>query len=326
MPTLASPQKGQPLLMYVAATLVTVSAVLVQEKENKQMPVYFVSEALQGSKTRYTEVEKLIYAIVMASRKLRHYFLSHDITIPSTYPIGKVLTNKEVAGRIAKWAMELLPFDLKYTSRTAIKSQVLADFLAEWTPNEVDKRKEDEKPWIVYSDGACNASGAGAAAVVKTLMKQTLKYFAKLVFPSTNNTVEYEGVLLAMRKARALGARRLIIKTDSKLVAGHFSKTFEAKEETMAKYLEEARLNEKHFLGIIVKAITREENGEADELAKAAATSQPLENSFFDVLIQPSYEKREVANIQGEIDWREPILKYLVSEQLPEKEEEARRI
>nr|CAH67397.1 H0115B09.9 [Oryza sativa] len=283
MPTLASPQKGQPLLMYVAATPVTVSAVLVQEKENKQMPVYFVSEALQGPKTRYTEVEKLIYAIVMASRKLRHYFLSYDITILLAYPIGEVLTNKEIAGRIAKWAMELLPFDLKYTSRTAIKSQVLADFLAEWTPNEVDQKEEDEKPWIVYSDGACNATGAGAAAVVKTPMKQTLKYSTKLVFPSTNNTTEYEGVLLAMRKARALGARRLIIKTDSKLVA-------------------------------------------ADELAKAAATSQPLENSFFDVLIQPSYEKREVANIQGEIDWREPILKYLVSEQLPEKEEEARRI
>jgi hypothetical protein len=189
---------------------------------------------------------------------LRHYFLSYDITILLAYPIGEVLTNKEIAGRIAKWAMELLPFDLKYTSRTAIKSQVLADFLAEWTPNEVDQKEEDEKPWIVYSDGACNATGAGAAAVVKTPMKQTLKYSTKLVFPSTNNTTEYEGVLLAMRKARALGARRLIIKTDSKLVAGHFSKTFEAKEETMTKYLEEARLNEKHFLGITVKAITRE--------------------------------------------------------------------
>lgn len=189
----------------------------------------------------------------------------------------------------------------------------------------MEEKEEDKKLWIVYSDGACNATGVGAAVVVKTPMKQTLKYFAKLVFPSTNNTVEYEGVLLAMRKARALGARRLIIKTDSKLVAGHFSKTFEAKEETMAKYLEEARLNEKHFLGITVKTITKEENGEADELAKAAATGQPLENSFFDVLIQPSYEKREVANIHGEIDWRESILKYLVSEQLPKKEE-ARRI
>lgn len=99
-----------------------------------------------------------------------------------------------------------------------------------------------------------------------------------------NNIAEFEGVLLVMRKAKALGAQLLIIKTDSKLVASHFSKTFEAKEETMAKYLQEARLNEKHFLGITVKAIAREENGEANELAKAAAAGQPLEYSFFDVV------------------------------------------
>lgn len=100
--------------------------------------------------------------------------------------------------------------------------------MVEWTPAELEKKEEEEKPWTVFSDGACNATGAGAPAVVKTPMKQTLKYSTRLNFPSTNNTAEYEGVLLAMRKSRALGARRLIIKTDSKLVAGHFSKTFEA--------------------------------------------------------------------------------------------------
>lgn len=130
-----------------------------------------------------------------------------------------------------------------------------------------------------------------------------------------------------MRKSRALGARRLIIKTDSKLVAGHFSKTFEPREEIMTKYLEEARLNERHFLGITVKAITREENGEADELTKAAAAGQPLENSFFEILEHPSYDKKEVICIQAEgLDWRDPILKFLVSNKLPEKEEEARRV
>ncbi len=66
---------------------------------------------------------------------------------------------KEVAGRIAKWAMELLPFDLMYTSRTAIKSQVLADFVAA----RVEQKEENETPWIAFPDGACNATGAGVS-------------------------------------------------------------------------------------------------------------------------------------------------------------------
>lgn len=85
-------------------------------------------------------------------------------------------------------------------------------------------------------------------------------------------------------------------------------------------------MNEKHFLGITVKVMTRKENGEADELAKAVVAGQPLENSFFDVITQPSYERKGVMCIENKDDWREPILKYVVSAQLHEKEEEARRI
>lgn len=61
------------------------SAILIQEN-NGQHPVYYVSEALQGAKIRYTELEKLAYALLMASRKLRHYFLAHTIVIPTSYP------------------------------------------------------------------------------------------------------------------------------------------------------------------------------------------------------------------------------------------------
>ena len=111
-----------------------VSAALVQETELGQKPVYFVSEALQGAKIRYIEMEKLAYALVMASCKLKHYFQAHKVTVPSQYPLGEVLWGKEITGRLSKWAAELSPFGLHFVTRTAIKSQVLADFVAEWTP------------------------------------------------------------------------------------------------------------------------------------------------------------------------------------------------
>lgn len=86
------------MLLYLAASPVAVNAALVQETEVGHKPVNFVSEALQGAKTRYMEMEKLAYALVMASRKLKHYFQAQKIAVPSEYPIGEVLRGKEITG------------------------------------------------------------------------------------------------------------------------------------------------------------------------------------------------------------------------------------
>jgi hypothetical protein len=86
--TLTPPTLGAPLLLYVVASHSAVSAVLVQEKLEgqikKQAPVYFVSEVLSLSKKNYTELEKVLYAVLMASRKLRHYFQAFHIIVPSS--------------------------------------------------------------------------------------------------------------------------------------------------------------------------------------------------------------------------------------------------
>jgi hypothetical protein len=85
-------------------------------------------------KARYSETHKLIYAILIASRKLRHYFQAHKIVLVTSYPLRAILHNSNATGNIAKWAAELAGFQLDFQPRHAIKSQVLADFVAEWTP------------------------------------------------------------------------------------------------------------------------------------------------------------------------------------------------
>jgi hypothetical protein len=74
------------------------------EKGKLKSPVYFVSEALSGSKLLYSELEKIAYAVVRATRKLRHYFEAHKVTVLTDQPLNDLFINKEASSRIAKWA------------------------------------------------------------------------------------------------------------------------------------------------------------------------------------------------------------------------------
>jgi hypothetical protein len=138
LPTLASPQPDQPLILYVSATHTAVSGSLVQEREvskedkkiSHQVPIYFVSEALAGSKKYYSEMEKIFYAVVMNTRKLQHYFKAHRVRVLTNQPLNNIFKNHDSSGRIGKWAMELSEHVIDFEKRAAIKSQVLADFIA----------------------------------------------------------------------------------------------------------------------------------------------------------------------------------------------------
>jgi hypothetical protein len=134
---LTSPDPSLPLLLYIATSPHAVSAALVQEQNRegttRQCPVYYMSEVLTASKCNMTELEKIFYAVVMASRKLRHYFKAFKVRVTSDRGLGELFRYPEASVRIAKWAAELSGYHITFEPRTAIKSQVLADFIVDWT-------------------------------------------------------------------------------------------------------------------------------------------------------------------------------------------------
>jgi hypothetical protein len=97
--------------------------------------MYYISEVLHEAKTRYLEVHKLLYVVLITSRKLRHYFQAHGISMVTSYPLRAVLRNLNATGNIPKWAAELAKFELDFIPRHVVKSQVLADFIVDWTPS-----------------------------------------------------------------------------------------------------------------------------------------------------------------------------------------------
>ncbi|XP_074352324.1 uncharacterized protein LOC141691485 [Apium graveolens] len=95
---LSKPLDGENLILYLAVSEYSISAVLVREEDGQQSPVYYVSKRLHDAETRYTNMEKLVYALILASRKLRPYFQAHRVEVRTAYPLRQVLHKPESSG------------------------------------------------------------------------------------------------------------------------------------------------------------------------------------------------------------------------------------
>ncbi|XP_066160365.1 uncharacterized protein [Oryza sativa Japonica Group] len=251
----------------------------------------------------------------MTSRKLRHYFQAHKVTVISSFPLGEVVRNKDVVGRIAKWVVELSQFDVHFVPRTAIKSQVFADFVAVWTiPEDRPAAQTINETWTMAFNGALNSQGAGAGFILTSPTGDQFKHAIHLNFQATNNTAEYEGLLVEIRAAVVLGVKRLVVKGDSELVANQLHKDYKCSSPELAKYLTEVRKLERKFDGIEVRHVYRKDNVEPDDLARRASRREPLEpRTFLDVLTKPSVKDTHDDSTTADTSNSQGLQRYLMS-------------
>jgi hypothetical protein len=198
-----STQPAEDLLLYISCTTHVVSTALVVKRAEEghaypvQHPVYFISEVLGPSKKKYPQVQKLLYAVLLTARKLRHYFDDHKVVVVTGFPIGDILHNKEAIGRIAKWA---------------------------WTEQQVPDNPETTEVWRMYFDGSLKLQGAGTGILFTAPRGEHLRYALQLLFLASNNAAEYEALIHGLNIVISLGIRRLMVYGDSLVVISQINK------------------------------------------------------------------------------------------------------
>ena len=270
-------------------------------------------------------MQKLLYAILITSRKLRHYFKAHKIKVASSYPLGDILHNKGANGRVIKWSVELDAFSIEFTPRSTIKSQALADFIEEWTEIQDPPPDTRSEHWIMYFDGALNRDGPGAGVLFISPKSEQLKYVLQLLFKATNNAAEYEALIHGLRIAVTLGIKRLLAYGDSKVVIQQVNKDWECTKEKMDAYCREIRKLETKFYSLEFHHVPRDNNVAADVLSKLGSKRSIVPPGMFvQALRSPTVKMEEepptkpdlVPAIGQEvltldIDWRSPIIDFI---------------
>jgi hypothetical protein len=223
-PTLVGSEPHENLQLYISATSNVVSTTIVVERGESdtnhkiQYPIYFASEVLSDSKSRYFHIMKLAYALLITSRKLSHYFQSHQIEVHTSSTLGEILINREATGKITKWSIELSMYDIVYKPRTTIKAHALNDFMAKWTEIQTPPKEKELEYWTINFDGSVQLQGAGARIMVTSPKGENFKYVLQMHFLASNNAAEYEALLHGLRIATVLGICRLKVLGDSMLV------------------------------------------------------------------------------------------------------------
>ena len=167
-----------------------------------QRPVYFVSKALSKVEARYSDFERGTLALKVAAKKLRPYFKAHTIMVLTGLPIKAILHKPKSLGRLLKWEIELIEFDIEYQPRIAIKGQLLVDFIVERL--EVHNQGGGDEKWVLETDDLSRAQGGGAEIILRSSDEPAIAQPIKLDFIVSNNEAEYDVVILGLKVAKRL--------------------------------------------------------------------------------------------------------------------------
>jgi ribonuclease HI len=333
--TVCAPIFGKPLRLYLVSNSQAIGVLITQEDgSGVEQSVYYVSRALKDAESRYSGAKRSCLALIYASQRLRHYFLAHKVQLMTrSHPIRSLLQWPVLSSRLAQWLLQLSQYEIITETPTAIKSQAIADLLAQF-PGEDNSSNSDEVPgeinevflagladsvWTLKFDGSSTAASAGAGIVLYKDDGEAVTKSFKFDFPCSNNAAEYEAYLAGLVIAYEMGIKHLRVIGDSNLVVCQARGEFSLKESSLSPYRALAQKLEAKFSTFEIEHAQRNENRYADALA-TLGSQIAFEGEEMDVTIckkmKPITEllKKEFEELSpNQEDWRVPIKAKLMS-------------
>ncbi|XP_026428538.1 uncharacterized protein LOC113324435 [Papaver somniferum] len=351
---------GEELLLYLASTQYALSAVLIRMNQGIAKPIYYIRKTYNSAEINYSKIEKLILALVYSSFKLCIYFQAHKIKVLTKVPIEPTMKNSKKSGRIERWNALLGNYHVIYEVLSSPKSQVIAEFLAEF-PLEEDEYVEDmmdvdeeygnpkdlltyhnPNRWEILVDGSSNGEGNGIGIVFISPQGVRTAYSFRLEFASINNETEYEAVVHALRLEIEMQIKESRITSDSLLVIRKIEGSYSTNEPSLQKYKKLVSELGAQIKKVSWRHIGRKDNRFADALAFIPSMLvDPVARELkIQTLFLPSVEKEEeekavdamiVENIPyeqriGEEDWRTGLHLYLENGDVPKNMLEAHKL
>ncbi|XP_051140122.1 uncharacterized protein LOC127257694 [Andrographis paniculata] len=297
---LVPPRGDRPLRLYVANNFDVVSILLAQEwKDGKERAIYYLSKTLAGTELNYTMPEKMCYSLVFACTQLEHYILPRETEVVTKVDLIRLILHRPtMQGRLMKWAIRLAPFALRHRPIKAVKGQVVADLLAEFTNSELAENKMvpyiGTSPLKKFFDGSRSKGRSRAGVILEGPGARKISLQLQME-EMTHNSTEYGALILGLEALVAKGAQAVMICGDSQLVINQVLRRYACNYPHLRQYRDLVYRLLYRIAEVVIEHVPRIENRQANNLAQNVC------------------QQISVGNIDTSTDWRTKIMVYLES-------------
>ncbi|MCO5596643.1 hypothetical protein L7F22_050711 [Adiantum nelumboides] len=300
LPTIMPPDPQGIYYLCPSVGLDASGTVLMQKdpKTAYMRPIYFTSKVMTQGQKGYTDIEQLVFSLIVAIRKFRSYLLPKPfIILTLEHNIPYAIQHMSISSKISKWVLELQEYEYTFIVEDSTRAS-LADVLTykvkekKITPKAQGKldfspQGELKDAYTLLFDGAYRRQrnkAAGGFVILNEEKKEVLKKGIQLHLAHSNNEAEYATLKAGLEECKSMGMRRLMVKGDALLIVRQVQGTWACKNSKILQWLHEVKLLMKDFEAIQIQHISRQHNKEADSMA----------NSQFEVMV-------------GAIKFKEPL-------------------